>query len=100
MFCLEELESRLDELKAKIKIEDAKAEIKLTKPDIIKFINKAIRKEPMQIIKLLVKEVVFFEERIEVYYNIKDKRPDGDDTHQAFCFYTCKIAEYDMLLYI
>ena len=72
MFCLEELESRLDELKAKIKIEDAKAEIKLTKPDIIKFINKAIRKEPVQIIKLLVKEVVFFEERIEVYYNIKD----------------------------
>ena len=42
MFCLEELESRLDELKAKIKIEDAKAEIKLTKSDIIKFINEHI----------------------------------------------------------
>ena len=97
---LEELESRLDELNAKIKIEDAKAEIKLTKPDITKFINKAIRKEPAQIIKLLVKEAVLFEDRIEVYYNIKDRRPDGDDTHQAFCFYTCKMDEYDMQLYI
>ena len=97
---LEELESRLDEINAKIKIEDAKAEIKLTKPDIVKFINKAIQKEPTQVIKLLVKEAVLFNDRIEVYYNINERRPDGDDTHQAFCFYTCKIADFDILLYI
>lgn len=86
---LEELEARLDELKAKIKVEDSKARIKLSKPEIMKFINKAIRKEPAQLLRMLIKRIVLYDDKIEIYYNTTDrKRPDEEDTHQAFCFYS------------
>ena len=86
---LQELEGRRDELKGRIKVEDSKARIKLTKPEILRFIGKAIRKEPAQMIRLLIKEIVVYDDKIEVYYNTSERtRPDGEDTHQAFCFYT------------
>ena len=79
---------RLDDIKAKIKIEDAKARIKLSKEEISKFLMKAIKKEPAQIIRLLVKRIVLFDDKIEIYYNTTDRiRPGEEDTHQAFSFY-------------
>ena len=85
---LQELEMRLDDIKAKIKIEDAKARIKLSKEEISKFLMKAIKKEPAQIIRLLVKRIVLFDDKIEIYYNTTDRiRPGEEDTHQAFSFY-------------
>ena len=85
---LEELEGRRDELRAKIKIEDSKARIKLTKPEILRFIGKAIRKEPAQMIRLLIKQIILYDDKIEIYYNTSERRPDGEDSHQAFCFHT------------
>lgn len=85
---LQELESRLDELKAKIRVEDSKARLKLTKPEILKFINKAIRKEPAQMIRLLVKKIILFDDKIEIYYNMSERNRPDEDTHQAFSFYT------------
>jgi hypothetical protein len=85
---LQELETQLDEIKAKIRIEDAKAQLKLTKPEILKFINKAIRKEPAAMIRLLVKKVILFDEKIEIYYNMSERNRPDEDTHQAFSFYT------------
>ena len=85
---LQEPEGRRDELKGRIKVEDSKARIKLTKPEILRLIGKAIRKEPAQMIRLLIKEIVY-DDKSEVYYNTSERtRPDGEDTHQAFCFYT------------
>ena len=85
---LQELEIRLDDVKAKIKIEDAKTRIKLSKTEILKFITKAIKKEPAQIIRLLIKRIVLFDDKIEIYYNTTDRiRPGEEDTHQAFSFY-------------
>lgn len=85
---LQELETQLDEIKAKLRIEDAKAKLKLTKPEILKFINKAIRKEPAAMIKLLVKKIVLFDDKIEIYYNMSERNRPDEDTHQAFSFYT------------
>ena len=87
---LNELEGRLDEIKAKTKIEEGKIRLKLSKPEIVKFINKAIRKEPAQLIHLLVKKIILYDDKIEIYYNTTERiRPD-EDTHQVFCFYTEK----------
>lgn len=85
---LDELEGRRDELKAKIRVEESKERIKLTRTDIYKFIYKAIRKEPIQMIRLLVKKIVLYDDKIEVFYNIPGQdRPDGQEAHQVFCFH-------------
>ena len=55
---LEELETQKMETAQRICIERAKEKVRLTKRDIIKFISKGIKKEPMQMIDLLIKEVV------------------------------------------
>ena len=84
---LQELEMRLDNIKSKIKIEDAKSRIKLSKSEILKFITKAIKKEPAQMIHLLIKRIVLFDDKIEIYYNTTDRiRAGEEDTHQAFLF--------------
>ena len=91
---LKELEEQKETLKARLLVEDSKAKIKLTKQDIKKFITKAIRQEPAQLLKLLIKKIVLYDDKIEVYYNTTDrKRPDEEDTHQAFSFYTEKNHE-------
>ena len=85
---LEELEGRKEEIKARLLIEDSKARIKISKPEILKFINKAIREEPAQMLRLLIKRIVLYDDKIKVYYNTTErKRPDEEDTHQAVCFY-------------
>ena len=86
---LEELEGRMEELKAKLQIESSNARIKISKSEILKFINKAIREEPAQMLRLLIKQIVLTDDTIKIYYNTTDrKRPDEEDTHQAFCFYS------------
>ena len=91
---LEELEYRLDEIKGKIKIEESKGRSKLTKADVLKFINKAIHKEPAQMIRLLVKEIILYDDKIEIYYNMSDKKRPDEETHRAFSFYKEKFT-YD-----
>ena len=87
-----ELESRLDELKGKIRIEEARGVVRITKEDIRRFIAKALRKEPAAMIHLLVKKAIVYNDKIEIYYNTKEGRPDGDDPHQVFCFYTENVS--------
>lgn len=83
-----ELEERIEELDIRISVEESKCRIQVSKEEIKKFINKAIRKEPGQMIRMLIKEIVLYDDKIEIYYNYTDrKRPDGE-THQAFCIYT------------
>ena len=39
-------------------------------------------------IKTLIKEIILYDDKIEIYYNYtKNKSPDDDD-HRGFCFYT------------
>ena len=39
-------------------------------------------------IRLLVKKVILFDEKVEIYYNMSERNRPDDDTHQAFSFYT------------
>ena len=83
---LEELERKLEEIDAKIIIEESKTKISLTKEDILRFIKKAIKKDPYPMVKMLIKKVILFNDKIEIYYNyIENFSPD--DNHQAFSFY-------------
>ncbi|MBQ3572105.1 MAG: recombinase family protein [Clostridia bacterium] len=83
-----ELEERLKIIEKTIFDEQNKQPITLKKEDILKFFNKTIKKEPLLLIKYLVKEVKLFNDKVEIYYNYNSnkKRPDEED-HQAFLFY-------------
>lgn len=84
---LAELEKRKEELSIKITNEEAKYRVRLTRKDIKRFVEKAILKEPRQMIDILVKQIKLYNDKIEIFYNYTDTlKPDGLD-HQAFLFY-------------
>lgn len=68
-------------------IERAKSKVQLTPNDIKKFIFKALKKEPLPLIRTLIKQIIMYDDKIEIYYNYTEKKGPGDLDHQAFCFY-------------
>lgn len=86
---LEDLELNLKVINESILYEKSRERIKLQKEDIIKFIKKAIKKEPKLLIKTLIKKIILFDDKIEIYFNYIEnrKRPDEED-HQAFSFFS------------
>ena len=84
---LELLESQLAELEIKIAEEKSRGRMQIQKSDITRYLKAAIKKDPLSMITLLVKKILLYNDRIEIYYNYTDtKRPDDD--HQAFSFYS------------
>ncbi len=66
---MQELENKLDELEQKILIEKSKSETKLDELQIREFYDEAMRKEAPQLIDVLIKKVVLFDDKIEIHYN-------------------------------
>ncbi len=92
---IEELEGVLDIISGKMALEESKHKALLTKTDIKRFLNKAIRKEPLQMIRMLIKQIILYDNRIEIYYNhIEKNRPDEVD-HQAFSIFNENV-EYEV----
>ena len=82
-----ELEAELDVAEAKVIAEKNKNNLQITRADVKKFIFKYLKKEPVYMIRALIKNIIIYNDKIEIYYNCIDtKRPDELD-HQAFCFY-------------
>ena len=84
---IEELEAALEVAERKVLIEKSKDKLQITHADIKKFIRKALKKEPRLMIKLLVKEVILYDDKVEIYYNCIDKKGPDDLDHQVFCIY-------------
>lgn len=84
---LEELEAKLEDIEAKILVEETKSKIHLTKEDILRFMKKALKKEPYAMVRMLINKVILYDDKVEIYYNyIENYKPD-DKNHQAFSFY-------------
>ena len=75
---MEELEQTIAQLNEKIIIEKAKAENYLTKEEICYFIPNAIKKNPESMIRILIKQVVVYDDKIEIFYNFTSKNPDDN----------------------
>ena len=48
----------------------------LTKEEICNFIPNAIKKNPESMIRILIKQVVVYDDKIEIFYNFTSKNPD------------------------
>lgn len=84
---LEELEKTLSQTDAAIKLLQAREKIKLTKADVIQYLKISIRKEPYQMLRTLLKKVVLYDDKVEIFFNYT-KSFNPDDKGQGFLFTT------------
>lgn len=84
---LKELESRRDELERQILIERSKTVIKLTEREIREFYGQALNLEPQMLINYLIKQIVLFDDKIEIHFNSPIKISPDDET-RGFIFYS------------
>ena len=83
---LKELEARLEELEKQILIERGKINVRLTQKEIREYYEQALRLEPQMLINFLIKEIVLYDDLIEIQFNSPIRTsPDGD---RGFCFYS------------
>lgn len=73
---MEELESKIAELNEKIAIEECKEKNKITKEQIIKYFEKTIKLQPIQIITTLIQKIIAYDDRLEIYYNYIENMPE------------------------
>ena len=88
---LHELEARQEELERQALIEKSKLAVKLSEETVRKFYIEALRLEPKMLIDCLIKEIVLYDDKIEIFFN-SPLRPcpteDGPDDRQGFLFYS------------
>ena len=90
---LVELENQLENISYNLIIEKSNNSIKIKKPDIIKFLKKTLKKTPDSMIRHLIKKIVLFDDKMEIYYNyIERKKRTDDKNHQPFLFHTNKFS--------
>ena len=75
---MEELEKTIADLNEKILLEKAKADNFLTKEEICDFFLKTIKKNPQAMIRILIKQVVVYDDKIEIFYYFTSKNPDDN----------------------
>ena len=92
---IKELESRQKEIEIKITKEKSKKTFKLSRRNITTYFAEALTLSPDLLINYLVKKIVLFDDKIQIYFNlpIKDKSPD--DNSQGLLFYTKEIVLYE-----
>ena len=82
---LHELEEQQEALERELIIERSKASVKMSESFIREYYEEALRLEGPMIINMLVKEIVLYNERIEIYFNSPIK--NCPDESQGFSFY-------------
>jgi len=83
---LRELEEQQAELESKILIEECKQAVLLDRAQIESYYIKALTPDPERIINTVIREIVFYNDKIESYLN-NPLRTSLDD-NRFFSFYT------------
>lgn len=83
---LHDLESRQEELDRKILIEKSKTKVKLSETEIRTYYGTALKNESQMLINLLVKEIVLYDDKVEIYFNSPIQ--ESPDESRGFSFYT------------
>lgn len=81
-----ELETRQEELERLILIEQSKQTVKITETQIRTFYEQALKYEPQMLINYIVKEIVMYDDRIDIIYNSPIIESPDDENRQGFVF--------------
>lgn len=93
---LKELEERQQELEVLIIKEQNKTCIQLSEQNMREFYETALRYEPKMLINYLVKQIVLYDDKMEIYFNNPIINGGPDYESRGFCFYmnTVTICTY------
>ena len=83
---MRELEQRQENLEKEIAREKSKTPVLLTEKDIRDYYVQALRLEPKLLINLMIKEIVLYEDKIEIYFTSPLKT--SPDNNRGFSFAT------------
>ncbi len=90
---MRELETRKSELEKQIAIEKSKTVAMLDKDQIKAFYIEALRLEPKFLINSLVKQIILFDDKIQIIYNSPIMQsPDNDNRDFLICSKTVKLS--------
>ena len=85
---LHELEKQQEQLEYQILIERSKTAVKLSESDIRQYYEQALRLEMPMLINFLVKEIILYNDKIEIYFNSPIKTSPDDESRRGFLFYS------------
>ena len=75
------LEQQIDDIERQILIEKSKTNVKITEDEIRKYYSEALLQEPFIVIQYLVKQIVMYNDKIEITLNNPtNKSPDDEDS--------------------
>lgn len=83
---MHELEQQQEQLERQILIEKAKTAIKVPENIIRKYYQQALKLEPQMLINILVKEIILFDDKIQIQFNNPISK--SLDSSQGFSFCT------------
>ena len=84
---LTELEARQEELERLILIEQSKQTIKITEAQIRTFYDQALKYDPQMLISYVVKEIIMYDDRIDIIYNNPLTFSPDYENSRGFIFY-------------
>ena len=84
---IQELEEKIEELEKALLVEKSKIAVKLSEEDIREYYKGSLKLNARMLMNYIVKEIVFFNEEIEIHFNTPTKSPDES---QGFCFLETK----------
>ncbi len=88
---LHELEEQQEDLERKILIEKARTQVKIPESIMREFYRQALELEPQMLINYLIKEIILYDDKLEIYFNspikINNDKSDCADSTSGFLFY-------------
>ena len=84
---LEEVEKEKEEVEGKILIEKTRVQLQITKEDVIEYLKTALKKQPKQMIDMLVKEIKLYNDKLEIYFKY-NKTKNSNENNEALSIYT------------
>ncbi len=64
-----ELENKLEDIEKQIIVEKVKTNFKLTKEDIVTYLNDALKLETQLLINYIVNQIILFDDKMQIYFN-------------------------------
>ena len=64
-----ELETKLEDIERQIIVEKVKTNFKLTKEDIVTYLNDALKLEPQLLINYIVNQIILYDDKLQIYFN-------------------------------
>lgn len=83
---LHELENRKAEIERNLLIEKNKSIAKASRNDIITYYEEALKLEPKLLINYLIKEIVLYDDKIEIFFNSPNNNNPDYDSRGCFLY--------------